>query len=396
MGERSAIVVGGGISGLSAAIALRQRGWRVRVLERTPGSTAVGAGISLWANALRAFDRIGVGERIRAFALPERNAGIRSQNGRFIARVDADELARHVGEVVILHRADLLAVLSEAAAGLTQDGVEVLSVSSTSDRAEVRHAGGVESADLVIGADGIHSVVRRALWPEARPPRYAGYTAWRSVTPPLSIEEEAGETWGRGMRFGYAGLSDGRVYWYATANVPAGVRAADELAELRERFADWHEPIPTLVRAATTVLRHDIYELPDLPSYVRGRVALVGDAAHAMTPNLGQGGCQAVEDVATLATLLDEHDVPEALARYDALRRPHTQAVVRRSRIAGQLGQWSSPLAVALRDRALAALPMESMMIRQLRPILDWRLPTGCRCQEGLPPGHQASRGRPS
>jgi len=374
MGERSAIVVGGGISGLSAAIALRRRGWRVRVLERSPRFTEVGAAISLWANALRAFDHIGVGDRIRAFAVPERNAGIRSQDGRFITRMDADELTRRVGDVVILHRADLLAVLVEAAAGLTEGGVEVRSVSSTPDRAEVRHAGGVESADLVIGADGIHSAVRRSMWPQARPPRYAGYTAWRAVTPPMSIAE-AGETWGRGMRFGYAGLPDGRVYWYATANVPAGGRAADELAELRERFADWHEPIPTLVRAAPSVLRHDIYELPDLPSYVRGRVVLVGDAAHAMTPNLGQGGGQAVEDVATLTTLLDEYDVPEALARYDALRRRHTQAVVRRSRQAGWLGQWSSPLAVAIRDRVLAALPVEAMMIRQLTPILDWRLP---------------------
>jgi len=219
------------------------------------------------------------------------------------------------------------------------------------------------------------------MWPQARPPRYAGYTAWRTVTPPLSIED-ASETWGRGMRFGYASLPDGRVYCYATANVPAGGRAGDEqaeLAELRSRFADWHEPIPTLLRATTNVLRHDIYELPNLPSFVRGRVALVGDAAHAMTPNLGQGACQGVEDVATLATLLDAYEIPEALARYDALRRPHTQAVARQSRQAGWLGQWRSPLAVAIRDRLLAALPMDRMLLRQLRPILDWR------CQEGLP-----------
>ncbi|MBX6751641.1 MAG: FAD-dependent monooxygenase [Micromonosporaceae bacterium] len=372
MGVRSAIVVGGGISGLAAAIALHGRGWQVRVLERAPRITDVGAGISLWANALRAFDRVGVGERIRSFAVPEMNSGIRSRDGRFIVRVDAEELARRFGAVVILHRADLLDVLVEAAADLTQCGVEVLSVSSAQDRAEVRHAGGVEAADLVIGADGIHSAVRRAMWPQARPPRYAGYTAWRTVVPPMSIED-AGETWGPGMRFGYAGLPDGRVYCYATANLPAGERAGDELAELRARFADWHEPIPAFLRAANSVLRHDIYELPDLPSFVRGRVALVGDAAHAMTPNLGQGAGQAVEDVATLAALLDDDDVPEALARYDALRRRHTQAVVRRSRIAGRLGQWSSPLAVALRDRVLAALPIESMMIRQLRPILDWR-----------------------
>lgn len=381
MGGRSAIVVGGGISGLAAGVALGRRGWRVRVLERSVRFTEVGAGISLWPNALRAFDRVGVGERIRAFAAPELHAGIRNPSGGFLTRTDPAEIHRRFGTILMLHRADLLAVLLEATAelaggmdgGLAEAGVEVGTVVSTPDRAEVHHAGGVESADLIIGADGIHSTVRRTLWPSASPPRYVGYTAWRFVTPPLSISD-AGETWGAGSRFGYASLSDGRVYAYATANTPKGEAAGDELAALRARFGDWHEPIPSLLAAAPTVLRHDLYELPDLPSYVRGRVALVGDAAHAMTPNLGQGACQAVEDVATLVTLLDRYEIPEALHRYDALRRRHTQAVVRRSRTAGRLGQWSSPLSVAVRDRLVRLLPASAMM-RQLEPIVGWRLP---------------------
>jgi 2-polyprenyl-6-methoxyphenol hydroxylase-like FAD-dependent oxidoreductase len=373
MGERSAIVVGGGISGLAAATALRRIGWRVRLLERSPRFAEVGAGISLWPNALRALDQIGVGERIRAFAAPELNTGIRHRDGRFLARTDVTELSRRVGAVLVLHRADLLSVLVDAEGGRAEGGVEVTAVTSTQDRAEVHYAGGVDSADLVIGADGIRSVVRRALWPQARPPRYAGYTAWRLVTPPVSILD-AGETWGIGSRFGYAALPDGRVYCYATANAAEGTTAEDELAEVRARFGDWHDPIPRLLQAATSVLRHDLYELPDLSSYVHGRTVLVGDAAHAMTPNLGQGACQALEDVATLATLLERYEIPEALAHYDSFRRRHTQSVVHRSRQAGALGQWSSPVAVALRDGLMRYLPA-SAMVRQLEPILTWRLP---------------------
>jgi 2-polyprenyl-6-methoxyphenol hydroxylase-like FAD-dependent oxidoreductase len=327
----------------------------------------------LWPNALRAFERIGVGARIRAFAAPEFSAGIRHPDGRFLVRMDAGDLARRFGAVLVLHRADLLSVLLDAAGEVAQSGIEVGGITSTKDGVEVRYAGGTDFADLVIGADGIRSTVRSAMWPQARPPRYVGYTAWRMVTAPLSIAD-AGETWGPGCRFGYAGLPDGRVYCYATANTPEGVTPGDELAQLRSRFGDWHEPIPSLLAAATGVLRHDMYELPDLPTYVRGRVALVGDAAHAMTPNLGQGAGQAVEDVATLVTLLDRHDIPDALARYDALRRRHTQAVVRRSRQAGLLGQWSSPLAVGLRDRLIRLLP-PSVMARQFEPIMNWRLP---------------------
>lgn len=132
-----------------------------------------------------------------------------------------------------------------------------------------------------------------------------------------------GETWGRGTRFGRAPLPDARTYCYATANGPEGAEAPDgELAVLRARFGDWHHPIPALVEAAagSEILRHDLYELPDLASFIRGSVALLGDAAHAMTPNLGQGACQALEDAATLA------DTAPDLASYDRERRARTSA----------------------------------------------------------------------
>ncbi len=376
MGE--AIVVGGGIGGLATAVALVRRGWRVRVLERAEAFGEVGAGISLWPNALRALDAIGVGAAVRRLGGQELNGGIRHRSGRWLVHTDNERITRRFGAVTILHRADLLRVLVEAIPSSSLlAGVGVSSVSSTVDGAMVTHGGATLYADLVVGADGLRSVTRQYVSPFTPGPRYAGYTAWRFVTEDIvPLHGAAGETWGAGMRFGYAGLPDGRVYCYATANLLANSSLPDELGELSSRFGTWHQPIPTLLAAAapSDVLRHDIYDLPDLPSFVKARVALLGDAAHAMTPNLGQGACQALEDAATLASFVDRYDVASALVRYDAARRRRTQAVARLSRRIGDIGQWSSPVAVAVRDRLLPLIPA-SVTTRSLGSVLEWSVP---------------------
>jgi len=386
--ERSAIVVGGGIGGLAAAVALSRRGWQVRVLERAPEFTEVGAGISLWSNALRALDAIadGVADQIRALSGVEMNGGIQDRSGRWLIRTNVAEVTRHYGPVIMLHRADLLSTLLKAVPPEALiPGAEVVGVDADGDTVTVTHAGGQARADLVVGADGLRSTVRRLVWPDARPPRYVGYTAWRWVTPPRRQSQEGGESWGRGTRFGFAPLPDHRVYCYATANAPEGLTCpGGEVAELHARFSDWHDPIPELVGAAETaqVLRHDLYELPDLGSFARGRVVLLGDAAHAMTPNLGQGACQALEDAATLGAILDEQpDVAGALANYDRLRRPRTQDIIKRSRQVGAIGQWSWLPAVALRDRLLPLVP-ESASLRMLAAVLAWPPPGGITAAE--------------
>ena len=270
-----AIMVGGGIAGLASAVALARRGWQVEVLERAPGFTEVGAGLSLWPNALRALDGLGVGELVRGRSVLEGQAGIRDAAGRWLSRADTAELERRYGRTAMIHRADLLAVLLAAVPGQAlRPGVTVTGVRPDGT---VVHSAGESRADLVVGADGVHSVTRTSVWPDGPGPRYAGYTAWRLVTPPVPVTE-ASESWGRGERFGYAPLPDGRVYCYATANAPEG--AADGgLAELRRRLGGWHHPIPALLDAVGpgAVLRHDLYELPPLKAYSCGAVVLAGD-----------------------------------------------------------------------------------------------------------------------
>ncbi|MEU6658701.1 FAD-dependent monooxygenase [Streptomyces sp. NPDC046821] len=379
--ERSAIVVGGGIGGLAAGVALTRRGWRVKVLERAATFGEVGAGLSLWPNGVRALDALGVGGQVREQALVEAQAGIRDTSGRWLSRTDAQELARRFGPVVMIHRARLLDILRAALpVGVLCANARVTGVGLRERRAEVEfeHGTGASQADLLVAADGIDSTVRRSLWPQAPAPRYAGYTAWRLVVDTGRRLSAGGESLGRGERVGIAPLADGRTYLFGVANAPEGQRnPGGELAEIRRRFGRWHDPIPQLLAAAddSAVMRHDIYELPPLASFVTGRAALLGDAAHAMTPNMGQGANQALEDAVTLAVLLDASpDVESGLAAYDRHRRPRTQLIARRSRWIGIAAQWHSAPAATLRDLMLRRTP-GSTMLNALAPVLNWQPP---------------------
>ncbi|WP_245564153.1 FAD-dependent monooxygenase [Nocardia testacea] len=368
--EMKALVVGGGIGGLAAAVAFHRRGWQVEVLERAPEITEVGAGLSIQPNGLRALDTLGLGDPLRTGGAAGPPRGIRRADGAWLIRNDTEELERRFGPWAIVHRAALVEILRGALpAQALRPGTTVRQVLPDGT---VHHDSCTATADLVIGADGVHSVTRCALWPRAAGPRYVGYTTWRLLTAPHAVDGSV-EIWGRGERVGYVPLPDGRIYCYLMANAPAGSRIGPD--RLRERFAHWPDPVPALLDAAhpDAVLQHDTYELPNLRTYIRGKVAILGDAAHAMAPNLGQGACQALEDAVTLATAVDTHGIAAGLAEYDRLRRPRTQMIARLSRRVGAPAHWNSALATALRDTALPLLP-SALFGRSITPAYSWTL----------------------
>jgi 2-polyprenyl-6-methoxyphenol hydroxylase-like FAD-dependent oxidoreductase len=289
--------------------------------------------------------------------------------------------------LVLTRRSSLLGALLDA---LGADRLEcdspVAEAGTGPGGAWVRVGDREHAADLVVLADGARSTLRRAVLDRDPGVRYVGYTSWRFIaTRPDTVEPS--ETWGRdGQRFAILPLDDEHVYCYATADAPEGGHRDDERAELRDRFGAWHPPIPGIVAtlAAEQVIRTDIVDLAEPPTTLhRGRLVLLGDAAHAMTPDLGQGGCQALEDAVTLAAVAPAEragrggaDLEAALAAYSAVREPRGADLVRRSRRAGRL--YQAPVRVSREpSRSSTASAIAELRLRRTPATPARRGPRG-------------------
>ena len=375
------MIIGAGIGGLCTAIALRAAaGIPAVVYERAERLEAVGAGLTLWANAVYALRMLGVADQVIAAGSTIEHATSYTPDGRTLKALKHGELEERFGEpTVAIHRAALHRVLREA---LPDDAV-VLGKSLRSynqDRETVTACfddGTSVIGDLLIGADGIHSAVRRQMLPQIAL-RYAGYTAWRGVVdePDVALGSTS-ETWGPGSRFGIVPVSQNQVYWFAAANAAEGVvqTLEERKQELLRRFAGWHEPVMRLIEStpAAHILRNDIYDIKPFQPWSQGRAVLLGDSAHPTTPNMGQGACMAIESAVVLGRALADADLHAALQRYEEDRRERTAWITNTSWQAGKLGQWESPLLCSVRDFILRSTP-ESIVINSLAKAVGFRV----------------------
>jgi 2-polyprenyl-6-methoxyphenol hydroxylase-like FAD-dependent oxidoreductase len=322
----------------------------------------------LWPNATRVLRELGVLPAVMSRSGASTHFHVRSDAGAILMNIG---LGKFDVPAVCIRRADLLSILAAPIpAGRIRLGYAL-------DRFE-QHASGVrlyfengavEECDAMIGADGIRSRVRSHLFGPIDPV-YRGYTVWRGMSHYSGGAIDAGansETWGHGKRFGILRMADDAFTWYATANVLKDHPDSHDgrRAELLRMFGDWHAPIPELIEATDppSILKNGAFDLAPLHRWTVGRVTLLGDAAHPCTPNLGQGGCMALEDGVALARCLhDDPDTPRALACYQALRRSRTGHIQRRSLLMGHIGQWENRAFVAGRrvvTRVLPAMPFE-------------------------------------
>lgn len=366
------LIVGGGIGGLALGAALRLRGIEAELVERRAAYGGEGAGVVLGQNVMRVLRGLGLHAAVVRVGHPIGLARITDAAGRVLQEMDYHVPGFDLPATAI-HR-NRLHELLRAAAPAPRLGCTVTALTPAEGGVEVALSdGGGGRYDLVVGADGIRSAVRAHVCGEV-PARYSGYTCWRFVVPG-HFGDATVEMWGRGRRVGVVPLGEGQSYVFLTRNAPrqAPPPFAD-LAGFRSEFAEFGDPAAAALAALDDlggVLHNDIEDC-SAPRWSRGRVVLLGDAAHAVTPNLGQGAGLAIEDAATLAALLAQPGPPEqAIARYEALRQPRAAWIRDQSWSIGRVAQWESSLARALRDQLVRWAPERSARAGLERVVRD-------------------------
>jgi 2-polyprenyl-6-methoxyphenol hydroxylase-like FAD-dependent oxidoreductase len=367
-----AVVVGAGIGGLAAAIALERAGVEPIVLERAPELREAGFGLVMSANAVAALGFLGFRDRVAEHGARVRRAEIRNPRGDLLTLIDYEA---HGWETYGILRSSLQQVMLEAFP------VERLRLNATCVGASEDGRALIDGADpvaahIVVGADGINSAVRRSLFGE-EPPRYGGHRAWRAGTSfdEARIGDRFVEVWGVGGGFGFGPAGHGRVYWYCFERVPEGAPAPEQLhEEFLRRYGTWFDPISALIEATEPEAIEPTFTYDRRPrrSWGRGRVTLLGDAAHPMKPNIGQGAAQALEDAVVLGFCAAEGREPEEILReYERRRIRRVNAVVRASRRTGRTAEVRSQTAARVRDAAMKTLP-DRLTVAQLRRMFEF------------------------
>ncbi len=361
------MIAGAGIAGLALAAALRRDGIASVVVEERPSVFSVGGGISLWPNALAALVSIGLGDEVRAAGVEVSAGSMCTTSGRRLVSISPEKLERALGgPLLAIRRGALLDVLqAHVAPGSIRTGVAVRGYRHVDGGVSVSLSdGSTLPAPALVGADGYRSEVARTLGgPLAE--KYAGYPGWRAISPLTGLEPV--ELVGERKEFGVVPLGEPGTYWFATLHEREGTTAAGgELSHLRQEFAGWPAPVATLIDSTPedAVNRVDITDRASPARWQDGPVTVIGDAAHAMRPHLGQGGCQGLVDAAVLAPVLASSATPaEAFAAYVAARRRTALRVVRLSRQIGLALNAPVPL------HQLMPLVPDALFLRRLSAI---------------------------
>lgn len=364
-------ILGGGIAGLSSAIALKdfaaRNGHQITIFEAADAFKPVGAGLALAINAFKALRVLGLEKEIESIGKACEFAFLFDQSGNALTRMELYKLGElYEGKALTIHRHSLHDVLAsrldhceikfgKRCTGILEkpNGVELEFNDNSS-----------EFFDYLLAADGIHSVVRKYFLP-ATIERYSGQTCWRGIcdhTPAGINANSFSETWGTGKRFGIVPINDNKVYWFAVLDSPKETDQWKNFskAEIQNQFSDLHKEVQIMLEATPekNIFWNNLKDFRPIKKFAFGRVLLIGDAAHATTPNLGQGACMAIEDAAVLKQLSRTDNNPEVFFKmFEQVRIKRTTKIVNTSFTLGTLAQSQNKLLIFFRNKLMKFFP---------------------------------------
>jgi 2-polyprenyl-6-methoxyphenol hydroxylase-like FAD-dependent oxidoreductase len=381
MTKKHFAIVGGGIGGLALGIALQRKGINVTIYESAPQLRPLGAGLTLAGNAVKALIDIGIDEPILKAGKILQSLTIKDQSGKVLTQTNAEQLSKKFGVVnsFSIHRGDLQSILLDQLQPNTlQTDKKLLDFNQSGSGVNLFFEDGTSSnTDYLIACDGIHSVVRKKLIPTSKT-RYSGYTCWRAVIDDLPAnisQDETSETWGKGSRFGIVPLTHNRLYWFACINAKQNDEALRyyKIPDLLSYFGNYHSPVSDILKRTRNeqLIWGDIIDLKPITKFAFGKVVLAGDAAHATTPNMGQGACMAIEDAAILANCITDYStVEEAFQKFESKRIARTTRIVNDSWNVGRIAQLENGLLTGIRNTLIRLTPPE-ISEKQVKFLMD-------------------------
>lgn len=348
-------IIGGGIAGLTCAIAFEKLGYKTTVFESRKSIEADGAGIAVAGNAIGAFKLLDIDQAIIARGQMVNHFPILDENGRTLFAVKPHQIKKNrTLSNFAIHRAELhQALLSQIVDSEVKPNKRLKNIEEENNGYRLSFEDDTSDFfNYVIGADGIRSQVRQFVNPKSKI-RFAGYDCWRGITENFSGAKDGFETWGKKGRFGMVPLADNKIAWYLCLNRKGDKPLQKSKAALAKLFQNYHDPIPEIINSTPTdsILFNPIIDLKPHKIYTKGNILLIGDAAHATTPNLGQGACQAIETVATLFQLLqDSKDLRSAFKDLEKKRIRRTHYIANTSWLVGKAAQLENPILVGVRN----------------------------------------------
>lgn len=369
-------IIGAGIGGLTTAIALEKKGFKPRIYEQAKSLKVIGAGIILASNAMQVYRCLGLDESIKSEGIPLNALNITNEKLQLISKVDLTHFRNKYNlQSIAIHRAKLQQVLLESLKHTElhlDHQLKQLTKQNSGYKLEFENGKSVNSK-VVIGADGIHSKVRNALNPGSQI-RDMNQVCWRGVTKfdlPKVYRNELNEAWGKGDRFAFVQFSPDEIYWYAVKSFTNG---PEEFS--KDKLGLYFQKYPTLIQeiikktAPETLHTTVMKDLKPIHTWHDAYSCLIGDAAHATTPNMGQGACQSIEDAYVLAESLSMQTAPEAFKSYEKIRMAKAHRVVNQSRQIGTMSHWKNPVAISLRNLVLKSIP-QKVTISQLEDLFE-------------------------